>query len=120
MNRRLALVAALALFVGAALFTAIPASADGAECGWWMNREYGKSESQKIAQDSLDNAQEASEITGGEDLASESTGLAIRVATAYRDCTNTLNTRRNVSIGLLIAAGLVPAAILYVAGRKED
>ena len=110
MNRRLALVFGLALLLASVLFTALPASTSGAtnaKCGHWFSPEYDKATSKKLALD-------AASI--GTD---EGNDLALKVAYSYRDCRDKLATRRNLSIGLLIAAGLVPAAIIYV-GRRDD
>lgn len=117
MNRRLALVAALALLLGAALFTALPSSTANSKCGWWFAPEFHKAESQKLAAKAL---ALIDDTPGMESSNDEVTAFARQIATQWRDCHDKLATRRNISIGLLIAAGLVPAGILYVTKREDQ
>ena len=119
MAKRIAIVVGAALLLGAVLFTAVPAQTTGADCGWWVAPEYDKAESKKLAENALAVAEEMSTTDGGEAVAAQGATLASSIARNYRDCTDKLDTRRNVSLGLLIAAGLIPAAILYV-GKRED
>ena len=119
MNRRLALVTGLTLLLGAVLFTALPANVSNTECGWWVAPEWSESESRELGERYLAVAEEASTMEGGGELFEQSGAQAMKVANSYRACTDKLSTRRNLTLGLLASAVLVPAGILYV-GRRED
>lgn len=123
MTKRIAIVAGLALLLGAALFTLLPTSASGATCGHWFSPEFTKANVSDLLgrQADLDAQIESSgDIPGNAELAAENEASAARLIENYRACDDALDTRRNLSIGLLIAAGVVPAAILFVGGRKDQ
>lgn len=98
-------MAGIALLLGALAFSFAPASSGGSECGWWGSPEWGEAESKDLARRAL-------ETPGGE-------GIAFSTARAYRECNEKLVARRNVSLGLLAVALLLPAGIVYV-GRSRD
>lgn len=118
MTKRIAIVVGLGLLLGAVLFTAWPTSAQDSKCGHWFNPEWDRERSQNLAQEFFDLAEEA-EASGDDEIRAESESRAYSIASSYRRCDDALATRRNLSIGLLIAAGVIPAAILYV-GRRDD
>ena len=81
-----------------------------------MTPEFKKSESKKMAEKTLALAVDE---PGYESVNADIADSAREIAIRWRDCNDKLTTRRNVSIGFLLAAGLVPAGILYV-GKRED
>jgi len=124
MHRRLALVVGLALLLGALAFTFAPSKASDATCGWWFNTEWDRAESKKIADEYWDMLEEsqadALSSPGIAEVEGEIRASALDIAQNYRACTDELTRRRNISIGLLAGAVMVPVAILFVAGRENQ
>lgn len=119
MTQRLAIVAGLALLLGALLLTFLPTNSQDTKCGHWFNPEWDRAKSQALAEEYADIADEAAELANDEGIGAEASASAYQIASAYRRCDDSLGTRRNLSIGLLVAAGLVPAAIVFVGKARE-
>lgn len=119
MNRsqRAALVVGMLLALCGAAATYIPASAGTADCGWWYAPEWSESATRDLVDDSL---AFASQTEGFMDFSDHARANAASAVTAYRACDDTLATRRTLSLGLLAGAPIAAAAILFVAGRRED
>lgn len=100
----LALALAALFLLGAVAVTAAPTSTSGAQCGWWVNPEWNRDESERLATTLINIGDQS---------------RALRVAENWRDCDAALSGRRTVTFVLLGAGVVIPVAVLFVAGGRR-
>ena len=115
---RIAIAAAVILFLGAVAATLLPTSPQGATCGTWVTPEWQEDEVDEFVESSLDLAER--DPTGG-GISGEVVGMAAGARAAQRLCDDALGTRRTVTlvlVGLMVA---VPVALVFIgAGRRTE
>lgn len=119
MLKRLAAALAVLFVLGAVAATFLPTAPGGASCGTWVSPEWNDDDVDALLEDFeglYDRAIE-SELY---DFAGEAEGSVRGVMFASIACESALSTRRAVALSLLGAAAVVPLAVLFVAGRREQ
>ncbi|UAL28425.1 hypothetical protein K8W59_11090 [Nocardioides rotundus] len=115
MMKRLAAVAALGLVLVALLLTFLPASGDnGSPCGTWV--------SPAMSEDELRETNEKARGVIDEGLIDtfELEAQMVAANADFRQCQDTLSSRRLWSLLALGAGVLVPVGILYVGGGRRE
>lgn len=126
MIKRLALALALMFTLASGLVAVLPSSPNGVHCGSLVNPDYTTDETDQLLNqaanaDALGN--QISQDSGGmfgSDLADSAGDSAIQIQAAFQACEDARSSRRTVLYILVGLAALVPVAIMFVAGRRDQ
>lgn len=115
--KRSAIAVGVLCLLGAVAATFLPASPQGASCGTWVAPEWTAEKTDALVERAMD----LTDQSLSDDIADQGYSLAANARLAQRLCDDALGTRRTVTLVLLGAGIVVPAALLFVAGaRRRD
>lgn len=116
---RAAVAVAAVLILAALGATFLPASpAPGLECGTWVAPEWDADTSDELVTDAR-GIYQRSVAAGRDELAGDALAVAADVRRNQAQCGQALDTRRTVAMSLAGLAIILPAAVMFTAGRRR-